>query len=194
MQRSKVFCQTVFPVSASTGQEAAVVRPDVDPAICDDGRELEQAPRALLPLRGEWWADVEAGRVARALLVVPVGRPRDLADDFLRPRRRAGLLRSLELDGARAADRPWMSVLPNDVAGDGDSGAEHENERDDREDPAPSGHRRRLCSTAKSLFAPCKRSRSPLPETGTYLPCGKVQAVLPVLQFQAVVRPSRLAA
>ena len=129
------------------GEEAAIVRPDVDPAVRDDRRELKQAACPPRPFRREGRPQVEAGRVARSLLVVAVRWPGDLAHDLLGPRRRAGLLSRLELDGARAADRAGVALLPDDVRRRSRTCYEQEHERDDPDDPPPS-HRCRLCSTA----------------------------------------------
>jgi hypothetical protein len=129
-------------------EETAAVRRDEELAVGDDGRELDQAVGLALPDLREGRPLVEGAREASALLVVPVGRPRGLAQLDLGARRGARLLRRVELRRCGAANGSRVAPLVDDVGRGSETGSEEEHQTDCREDPALPGHFRRLCSTA----------------------------------------------
>ena len=137
-------------------EEAPGVVRDVEAAVADGGRKLEQAPAARHPEPAEGRAQADVDGDALPLLVAAVRRPRDLPQ--LGRRARPGLLGGDELDRRGAADVPRLVPLVEHVRGDRAAG--EDDQRGEREQDAPHAGR-----SASSLAA---RPRTPsLPFTRT---------------------------
>jgi hypothetical protein len=129
------------------GEHHARVVREVEPAVGDRGRELEQLARAEEPDAAVGRPQI-VGADAVALGVVAVERPRDLVERALRRRRRGRLWLLLlgrdELLGRGAANVGGLLALVEDVPDREPAG--EQDQRDARRDPLLHG----LGSTAQT--------------------------------------------
>lgn len=133
------------------GEEAAALLGEIEAAVGDRGRELEDMAGLERPAQPVRRAQLEVGRRVRPLDAQAVGRPREAEDDPARARRLRRLLRlrGHELLGRRAAlvvDRPLLVEPDADEKPRDDGRRRHAGERQQ----AVRAHPLRTTTTAAS--------------------------------------------